>query len=80
MHRLSFSSLLAHLREAQKIPVPKIGSLALTNTDTAHLRLLLDSGFDIVSNQVACSVLDRRILKKGGMAELCHERGVGILA
>ena len=37
-----------------------IGHLGLTNTDTAHVRMLLDSGVEIVSNQVCYSLLDQR--------------------
>ncbi|MDX1495072.1 MAG: aldo/keto reductase [Longimicrobiales bacterium] len=55
-----------------------IGHLGLTNTDTAHLRMLLDSGVPIASNQICYSLLDRRA--SGAMTELCLERGVGILA
>lgn len=55
-----------------------IRHLALTNTDTAHLRMLLDSGVDIVSNQVCYSLLDQRAA--GAMTRLCRDRGVGILA
>ena len=56
--------LLQELREEGLI-----GHLALTNTDTAHLRMLLDSGVEIVSNQVCYSLLDQRA--RGGMTELC---------
>ncbi len=52
--------------------------LGVTNTDTAHLRMLLDSGVEVVSNQICYSLLDRRAA--GPMAELCAERGTGILA
>lgn len=55
-----------------------IRHLGLTNTDTAHLRMLLDSGVKIVSNQICYSLLDQRAA--GGMADLCSERGVRILA
>lgn len=55
-----------------------IRHLALTNTDTAHLRMLLDSGVDIVANQVCYSLLDQRAA--GAMTKLCQERGVKILA
>jgi aryl-alcohol dehydrogenase-like predicted oxidoreductase/enamine deaminase RidA (YjgF/YER057c/UK114 family) len=55
-----------------------IGHLGLTNTDTAHLRMLLTSGVEIVSNQVCYSLLDRRA--RGAMTELCLEHGVGLLA
>ncbi len=56
----------------------RIGHLGLTNTDTAHLAMLLDSGVPIVSNQICYSLLDRRA--SGAMTELCVGRGVGILA
>jgi aryl-alcohol dehydrogenase-like predicted oxidoreductase/enamine deaminase RidA (YjgF/YER057c/UK114 family) len=55
-----------------------IGHLALTNTDTAHLRILLDSGVDIVSNQICYSLLDQRAA--GAMTTLCAARNVRILA
>ena len=55
-----------------------IHHLALTNTDTAHVRMLLDTGIEVVSNQICYSLLDQRAA--GPMAELCAERGVGILA
>ena len=55
-----------------------IGALGLTNFDTAHLRVALTSGIEIVSNQVSCSLLDRRAA--GAMSELCLAHGVKILA
>lgn len=55
-----------------------IEHLGLTNTDTAHLRMLLDSGVRIVSNQLCYSLLDRRAA--GPMTDLCLERDVKILA
>lgn len=55
-----------------------IGHLGLTNTDTIHLRLLLDSGVEIVSNQVCYSLLDQRA--RSAMTDLCLERGVKLLA
>jgi aryl-alcohol dehydrogenase-like predicted oxidoreductase/enamine deaminase RidA (YjgF/YER057c/UK114 family) len=55
-----------------------IGHVGVTNTDTAHVAMLLDSGVPVVSNQVCCSLLDRRF--RGSMAELCAARGVGLLA
>lgn len=55
-----------------------IRNLALTNTDTTHLEMLLDSGIEIASNQICFSLLDRRAA--GAMAALCVERGVKILA
>ena len=56
----------------------KIKNIGVTNLDTAHLRIALTSGIDIVSNQVCYSLLDKRA--RNGMTELCHEFGVKILA
>ncbi|KAI8316269.1 hypothetical protein K4K59_000167 [Colletotrichum sp. SAR11_240] len=42
---------LAHLRTLQARG--KIAHVGLTNVDTAHLEMLLDSGYEVVSNQVA---------------------------
>ena len=55
-----------------------IGQIGLTNFDTDHLYLLLQQGYPIVSNQVSCSLLDRRAL--GDLSALCLERNVKILA
>lgn len=55
-----------------------IAHLGLTNTDTAHLRLVVESGIPIVSNQVSYSLLDQRAA--GAMAEYCAARGIGLLA
>lgn len=55
-----------------------IGQLGLTNFDTAHLRVALSSGIEIVSNQVCFSLLDRR--PQRGLSQLCVERGVKLLA
>lgn len=56
----------------------KISHIGLTNVDAAHLALLLDTGFPIATNQVPCSVVDRRIVR-GRMSSLCADRGVGLL-
>jgi aryl-alcohol dehydrogenase-like predicted oxidoreductase/enamine deaminase RidA (YjgF/YER057c/UK114 family) len=55
-----------------------IRHLGLTNFDTAHLRIVLHSGIDVVSNQVCFSLLDQRA--RHGMTDLCLEQGVKILA
>ncbi len=52
--------------------------LGLVNVDTAHLRIALHSGFDIVSNQVCFSLIDQRA--KSGMIELCKKHGIKLLA
>ena len=55
-----------------------IAHLGLTNFDTAHLRLLLNEGVSIATNQVCLSLLDRRATE--AMSAFCLERGVGLLA
>jgi aryl-alcohol dehydrogenase-like predicted oxidoreductase/enamine deaminase RidA (YjgF/YER057c/UK114 family) len=55
-----------------------IAHLGLTNFDTAHLRLLLNEGISIATNQVCLSLLDRRATE--AMSDLCLERGVRLLA
>jgi diketogulonate reductase-like aldo/keto reductase/enamine deaminase RidA (YjgF/YER057c/UK114 family) len=64
---------LARLREEGLI-----AHLGLTNFDTAHLRLLLNEGIPIATNQVCVSLLDRRATE--AMSDLCMERGVRLLA
>ena len=55
-----------------------IAHLGLTNFDAAHLRIVLDAGIDVASNQVSFSLIDQRAA--AGLCALCEERGVGILA
>jgi aryl-alcohol dehydrogenase-like predicted oxidoreductase/enamine deaminase RidA (YjgF/YER057c/UK114 family) len=55
-----------------------IRHLGLTNVDTAHLRVVVASGIDVVSNQVSFSLLDQRAA--GGLAPFCVEHGVQLLA
>ncbi len=52
--------------------------LGLTNVDTAHLRLVVKSGIDIVSNQVCFSLLDQRA--HYGMTDFCLEHNIKIVA
>ena len=54
-----------------------IKAVGLCNFDTAHLRLLLNEGLPVVSNQVCMSLLDRRGTE--AMTELCLARGVKLL-
>ena len=54
-----------------------IRHLGLTNFDTAHLRIIVHSGIEVVSNQVCFSLLDQR--PGGGMTELCLEHGIKLL-
>jgi aryl-alcohol dehydrogenase-like predicted oxidoreductase/enamine deaminase RidA (YjgF/YER057c/UK114 family) len=55
-----------------------VAHVGLTNFDTAHLRILLAEGEPVASNQVCCSLLDRRASEQ--MSELCLARGVKLLA
>jgi aryl-alcohol dehydrogenase-like predicted oxidoreductase/enamine deaminase RidA (YjgF/YER057c/UK114 family) len=72
----SWLDCLTYVQELQAEGL--IGQVGLVNFDTAHLRIALSSGFRVVSNQVCCSLLDRRAL--GRMSSLCLERGVQLLA
>jgi aryl-alcohol dehydrogenase-like predicted oxidoreductase/enamine deaminase RidA (YjgF/YER057c/UK114 family) len=55
-----------------------IRHLGLTNFDTAHLRIVLHSGIEVVSNQVCFSLIDQRA--RLGMCDLCVQHGVKLLA
>ncbi len=54
-----------------------VAHLGLTNVDTAHLRVALASGIPVLTNQVACSLLDRRF--EGAMTDLCLSSGARLL-
>lgn len=64
---------LLRLREAGKIR-----NLGTTNWDVAETARFVEAGFDLVSTQVQCSVLDRRA--EGGLSDWAAERGIGLLA
>ncbi|MEM7736466.1 MAG: aldo/keto reductase [Deinococcota bacterium] len=55
-----------------------IANLGLTNVDAAHLNMVLHSGIEVVSNQVSCSLIDRRA--QGALTKVCLEHGVKLLA
>ncbi|MBW4618307.1 MAG: aldo/keto reductase [Cyanosarcina radialis HA8281-LM2] len=55
----------------------KIKHLALTNFDTEHLQIIIDSGIKIVSNQVQFSLIDRR--PEVQMTQFCLEHGIKLL-
>lgn len=55
-----------------------IRNLGVTNFDTAHLRIAVASGIEIVSNQVSFSLLDQRAA--GPLSAYCLEHGIRILA
>jgi aryl-alcohol dehydrogenase-like predicted oxidoreductase/enamine deaminase RidA (YjgF/YER057c/UK114 family) len=54
-----------------------IRHLGVTNFDTAHLRVIVKHGIEVVSNQVSFSLLDRRAA--GEMSAFCLEHGVRLL-
>lgn len=56
----------------------KIRHLALTNFDTEHLKIILDAGINILSNQVQFSVVDRRPEEK--MVQFCLDHNIKLLA
>ena len=72
----SWLDALHYLQELKEEGVIK--NLGVTNFDTAHLRVALASGIDIVSNQVSYSLIDQRA--GSGMGSLCQQHGVGLLA
>ena len=55
-----------------------IRHLGLTNVDTAHLRIVVSSGIEVISNQVSFSLLDQRAAH--GLAEFCLQHHVQLLA
>ena len=55
-----------------------IGEIGVTNFDAAHLHLALADGVPIRTNQVVCSLLDRRFT--GALAQTCEQHGVHLLA
>jgi aryl-alcohol dehydrogenase-like predicted oxidoreductase len=55
----------------------KIKHLALTNFDTQHLKIIVENGIKIVSNQVQFSLVDRRPLAK--MTEFCQDHNIKLL-
>jgi aryl-alcohol dehydrogenase-like predicted oxidoreductase/enamine deaminase RidA (YjgF/YER057c/UK114 family) len=55
-----------------------IRHLGLTNVDTAHLRVVVASGIEVVSNQVSFSLLDQRAAHL--LTDYCRAHGVGVLA
>ncbi len=67
---------LKHLADLQY--EGKIRHLALTNFDTEHLKIILDRGIRIVSNQVQYSLVDRR--PEIQMASFCRDHGITLLA
>lgn len=55
-----------------------IANLGLTNFDTAHLSIVLNSGIEVISNQVCYSLLDQRAASQ--MGQFCQANGINLLA
>jgi aryl-alcohol dehydrogenase-like predicted oxidoreductase/enamine deaminase RidA (YjgF/YER057c/UK114 family) len=55
-----------------------IRNLGLTNVDTAHLRVVVASGIEVVTNQVSFSLLDQRAAQ--GLTDYCVQHHVHLLA
>ena len=55
----------------------KLRHLALTNFDTAHVRTIVESGIEVVSNQIQFSLIDRRPEVK--MIPYCAAHGIWLL-
>lgn len=72
----SYLDELFYLQELQEEGL--IRHLGLTNFDTAHLSIALETGINVVSNQVCFSLLDQRAAND--MTRLCEEKGISILA
>ena len=72
----SYLDALEHLADLQH--ESKIRHLALTNFDTERLRVIVDHGICVVSNQVQYSLVDRR--PEVRMASFCHDHAVTLLA
>ncbi|KAJ2978513.1 hypothetical protein NUW58_g7468 [Xylaria curta] len=68
---------LVHLQAIQK--QGKIKHIGVTNVDAAHLELLIETGFNVATNQISCSVLDQRLVR-GRLASVCEKHNVGVLA
>ncbi len=72
----SWLDCLFYLQELKEEGLIK--HVGLTNFDTAHLQIVVNSGIDVVSNQVCYSLLDQRAA--GKMSELCLKHNVKLLA
>jgi aryl-alcohol dehydrogenase-like predicted oxidoreductase/enamine deaminase RidA (YjgF/YER057c/UK114 family) len=72
----SWLDALYHLQDLKREGL--IRHIGVTNFDTAHLRVAVQSGIEIVSNQVSLSVLDTRAM--GPMSDLCLDHNVRLLA
>lgn len=68
----NYLDALKHMADLQT--EGKIKHLALTNFDTEHLKIIVDSGIKIVSNQVQFSIVDRR--PEVAMIQFCQQHDI----
>jgi aryl-alcohol dehydrogenase-like predicted oxidoreductase len=71
-HYLDALTSLSQLRDEGKIR-----HLALTNFDTEHLKIIVEHGVRVVSNQVQYSLIDRR--PEVQMSQFCQAHGIHLL-
>lgn len=71
----AYMDALRHLSDLQQ--AGKIRHLALTNFDTDHLKVIVEGGIKVVSNQVQFSLVDRRPEAK--MIPFCQQHGITLL-
>ncbi len=72
----NYLQALAHLSKLRR--GGKIKYLGLTNFDTQRLKRIVEQGFEVVSNQVQFSLIDRR--PEVQMAQYCREHDIRLLA
>ena len=75
-HDTNYLDALVYLSELKE--EGKIRHLGLTNFDTEHLKIIVDHGINVVSNQVQYSIVDRR--PEVRMVQFCQENGIQLLA
>jgi aryl-alcohol dehydrogenase-like predicted oxidoreductase len=71
-----YLNAMKHLKDLQT--EGKIKLLGLTNFDTEHMKKIVESGVEIVSNQVSYSVIDTRPMKH--MTAFCQQHNIKLLA
>lgn len=71
----SYLDALNHLSKLQD--EGKIKHLGLTNFDTQRIKIMIEKGFKLVSNQVQYSILDQRPEKL--MVPFCQKHGMSLL-
>lgn len=71
----SYLDAISHLSKLRDMG--KIKHLGLTNFDTKRVKIMIEKGFKLVSNQVQYSILDQRPEKL--MAPFCQKHGISLL-